>query len=167
MLAAVHHSKTNELSSKSANLGLISQALSALSYIQKQFHIVLKDETSSSQQPAEIQSTFENIITTHTSIEASTAQLITEEFLKIYFSAKDNSSLGEHLFSLGKVEKLDWRLGMSISSSNCKQISEPFITLIWDISGPTGLVSYPMEVSLAEFRQLSTTFQNLPNAMEV
>lgn len=73
--------------------------------------------------------------------------------------AAPSSSTGRVL-SVGNVVGMDWKLGMTVESSHCTDVSAPFVMLLLKVADSNGRVtSYPMELSLPEFRQLSTTLQ--------
>jgi hypothetical protein len=54
---------------------------------------------------------------------------------------------------LGRLFDLQWKLGVAVSSSNCSNLSAPFVALSYKISDSNGKArGYAMELSYSEFQ---------------
>ena len=69
------------------------------------------------------------------------------------------------LSQLGRLFDLQWKLGVAVSSSNCSNLSAPFVALSYKISDSNGQAQgYAMELSFSEFQvfQLLTSSNLYP-----
>lgn len=116
------------ISSETTRLGGVeaSNAVKALAHVFSQFFSV------SSHSPSP--DTLIHALTKATSVEVPAATVIVEAFFANQEAIQNGTATRASVFSLGKVVGLDWKLGMAISSSNCKRLSAPYVTLIWSIS---------------------------------
>ena len=58
-----------------------------------------------------------------------------------------------NMLKLGRLFDLQWKLGVSISSSNCSNLSAPFVSLSYKVSDTNGKAKgYSMELSFPEFQ---------------
>lgn len=70
-------------------------------------------------------------------------------------------------YSIGKLDKLDWEMGVSVASSACKKLLTPYITLTFAVSEPTGKQRHQtVELSYAEFVDLKKDFTAIASKMD-
>jgi len=59
-------------------------------------------------------------------------------------------------FKIGEVEKMDWKLSMSTSSSSCKNLDTPIVTLKLTLKNDNDERKYQsMELTIPEFQNFS------------
>lgn len=60
---------------------------------------------------------------------------------------------GDNKVNIGTLEKFEWKVAMGISSSNCKNLDAPVITVVMTIKDGGGKsVKRSMEMNLEEFQ---------------
>ena len=61
--------------------------------------------------------------------------------------------VGENLVNVGTLQKLEWKVSVGMSSSNCKNLDAPIVTLLFTLKDSTGKdVKNSMELNLKEFQ---------------
>ena len=62
---------------------------------------------------------------------------------------------------------LKWKLGVSISSSSCSNLSSPFVSLSFKIRDSNGTsTSHTTELTYSEFQDFLTTFRDISAVMD-
>lgn len=68
---------------------------------------------------------------------------------------------------LGRLVKLDWKLGVRVSSSQCQSLNTPYVALTMHIADSDGKVrAIPLQLSLEEFRSLGGAFQDVVTQLD-
>jgi len=71
-------------------------------------------------------------------------------------------------FSLPRLVSLDWKLGVGVSSSQCKTLQAPFVALNLKTADSNGKVtSHPMELSLKQFEEFKKTFRDVYQQLDL
>lgn len=62
--------------------------------------------------------------------------------------------------ALDKLVGFEWKLGVSLESSSCKDLSAPFVTVLLHIQSGSKFSSHSIELSIPEFqvKKKSTDF---------
>eukprot|EP00112_Aurelia_sp_Birch-Aquarium-sp1_P022922 Seg6632.2 transcript_id=Seg6632.2/GoldUCD/mRNA.D3Y31 product="COMM domain-containing protein 6" protein_id=Seg6632.2/GoldUCD/D3Y31 len=80
-----------------------------------------------------------------------------------YFLQKE---LNEHL-SVGELISIDWKLNMAISSSSCKNLNAPSVTMLIKVSKPSGeITKRAFEMTLHQFQQFSKQLEQAKSVLE-
>jgi len=68
---------------------------------------------------------------------------------------------------LGQLVGIDWKLGIGISSSHCKNLHAPFVSMVVKVADPTGHInSSYMELTLNEFNEFAKTFRDISQQLD-
>jgi len=68
---------------------------------------------------------------------------------------------------LGQLMGLDWKLGVGISSSHCRALNSPFVSLVLRVAEPDGRVTaHALELTLAQFQEFSKTFREIRQQLD-
>jgi len=102
----------------------------------------------------------------HTSLTQATAELIAAALTKEPSEATTAVTAPSAGFSLGKVVGFDWKIGVGIASSECANLKAPYISVVWKIADANGTRSYPMELTVPQFRELLASFTDLDAQLE-
>jgi len=66
-----------------------------------------------------------------------------------------------HVFSVGKLLDLKWRLGVSISSSACRDLQAPFVGLQLKVANGAGATkSHAVELPLSDFHRMHSALRS-------
>lgn len=70
----------------------------------------------------------------------------------------------KHVFNIGQLVSLDWKLGVSISSSQCQNLMTPFVTLTFRVVDANGSVTtQEIELTYSEFQVLHGRMHRPPS----
>ena len=78
----------------------------------------------------------------------------------------DCNSSATTLLGLGKFVNLDWKVGVSVQSSNCDNLCVPYVSLVVRISKSGIVEAHSMELSMKEFGEFATSVKEMQLAME-
>mmetsp|Transcript_50809 Transcript_50809/g.99604 ORF Transcript_50809/g.99604 Transcript_50809/m.99604 type:complete len:204 (+) Transcript_50809:53-664(+) len=68
---------------------------------------------------------------------------------------------------LGQLVGFEWKLGVGVSSSNCKALNAPFVSVVLKVSDADGKVDhFPVELQLHEFQDFARTFRDISQQLE-
>mmetsp|Transcript_8284 Transcript_8284/g.14032 ORF Transcript_8284/g.14032 Transcript_8284/m.14032 type:complete len:194 (-) Transcript_8284:950-1531(-) len=73
----------------------------------------------------------------------------------------------EHTSHLGRLYDLQWKLGVSVSSSNCSNLSVPFVSMSYKVSDTNGQAKgYSMELPYPEFQEFLAKLKAIAEHMD-
>jgi hypothetical protein len=69
--------------------------------------------------------------------------------------------------SVGELVSMDWKVGVATSSSDCKSLNAPYVSLQLKVSESQGQAkTHNVEMSLPEFQNFATQLREMSNALE-
>lgn len=78
------------------------------------------------------------------------------------FSVESASSF----LNVGKLLEVQWKVGMAVSSSLCKNLNSMFVTMMLRVLDPKGeIIMKSFEMTLSDFRKFSSQIRDLANMM--
>jgi len=70
-------------------------------------------------------------------------------------------------FTIGELVDLQWRLGVAVKSSNCKNLSSPYVSLLIKVrDSDQKLQTRTMELTLPEFQDFAKNFTDMSKLMD-
>ncbi|CAI8043426.1 COMM domain-containing protein 6 [Geodia barretti] len=68
---------------------------------------------------------------------------------------------------VGQLLSMDWQLGMAMSSSSCRSLNSPYLTLQFNLADPSGaLRKKTLQMTVAEFQNLAGQLKDMASALE-
>ncbi|XP_071485738.1 COMM domain-containing protein 6-like [Diadema antillarum] len=75
--------------------------------------------------------------------------------------------LADVVLGVGKLVDLKWKLGVAMSSNNCRNLNSPFITISLKVADPSGQVrERSFELTVPEFRNFSKQLKEMAAVLE-
>jgi hypothetical protein len=69
--------------------------------------------------------------------------------------------------NIGQLVDMEWCFGMSMSSSSCRSLNSPFITVLLKVAEPSGLiVSRSFEMTMPEFQNFARQIREMAHTFE-
>jgi hypothetical protein len=69
--------------------------------------------------------------------------------------------------SVGQLVSMDWQLGMTMSSSSCRSLHSPYLTLQLNVADPSGsLIQRTLQLTIAEFQNFAGQLKDMASALE-
>lgn len=76
-------------------------------------------------------------------------------------------SKSKETLSVGQLVSMDWQLGMAMSSSSCRSLNSPYVTLQLNIADPSGsLQQRTLQMSVSEFQNFASQLKDMATALE-
>ncbi|KAL5460090.1 hypothetical protein EMCRGX_G033511 [Ephydatia muelleri] len=71
------------------------------------------------------------------------------------------------VLSVGQLVSMDWKLGVSISSSSCRSLNSPHVSLLLKVANPAGTVQqHSAEMSVSEFQNFAAQLKEMANTLD-
>ena len=132
-------------------------ALNIFGALQYMFRGAVRYETSTKE-------LYETILAT-TDMNKSAAKIVCASWQQEYVESKDRDTIEP---TVGTLRRLDWRLGVSMSSSESKELQSPFVTLSMDVTDSSGETKHRIvELSTTEFYRLRDSLTTAMNRLEM
>ena len=80
-----------------------------------------------------------------------------------------NDNIQNEIFNIGKLDKMDWRIGVNIANSDCDIVNNAYVTLKFYITSSSTSSKqniYAVDLSLPEFKAFAQTFRNISSTLE-
>jgi len=72
-----------------------------------------------------------------------------------------------HSLRLGQLVGMEWKLGVGIASTHCRNLSTPFVSLLLRVAQPDGTTHHhALELTLQQFQEFSKTFHDIAQQLE-
>jgi hypothetical protein len=82
-------------------------------------------------------------------------------------AADPDSSSAARTLNIGRLISLDWKLGVSLTSSHCANLKTPFVSIIVRVAEQDGEVAtHALELSLPEFQDFKTTLRAAGSSLD-
>ncbi|KAL6057895.1 COMM domain-containing protein 6 [Balamuthia mandrillaris] len=90
-----------------------------------------------------------------------------EEDSPPYQSSQRSHKAAQQILSIGQLVDLEWKLGVAATSSNCKELASPFVSLVMHVADSNSKVTaYPFELSLPEFQEFASNLKDVANLLD-
>ena len=71
------------------------------------------------------------------------------------------------VLTVGQLVSMDWKLGVSISSSACRSLNSPHVSLLLKVADPAGTVQqHSVEMSVSEFQNFAAQLKEMANTLD-
>ncbi|XP_065178533.1 COMM domain-containing protein 6-like [Sycon ciliatum] len=71
-------------------------------------------------------------------------------------------SAASKILNVGQLLNIDWKLGMAVSSSSCRGLNTPFVTLLLRVAEPSGnIIERSVEMSVPEFQNFAQEMKSM------
>ncbi|XP_061164111.1 COMM domain-containing protein 6-like [Saccostrea echinata] len=68
----------------------------------------------------------------------------------------------------GKLIDMKWKLGVAVSSDECKSLNSPCVTMTLKVADSSGKIStHSMEMTISQFQNFSKQMKEMANKMEM
>ncbi|XP_062580614.1 COMM domain-containing protein 6-like [Saccostrea cucullata] len=68
----------------------------------------------------------------------------------------------------GKLIDMKWKLGVAVSSDECKSLNSPYVTMTLKVADPSGKIStHSREMTVPQFQNFSQQMKEMANKMEM
>jgi hypothetical protein len=75
--------------------------------------------------------------------------------------------VASRLLSVGQLIEMKWKLGVAMSSSSCRSLGVPYVTMVLSVADASGLVKdHSFEMSIAEFQNFSKQVKEMGAVLE-
>lgn len=75
--------------------------------------------------------------------------------------------LADYVLGVGKLVDLKWKLGVAMSSNNCRNLNSPFVTISLKVADPSGQVQErSFEMTVPQFRNFSKQLKAMAAVLE-
>ncbi|XP_062508626.1 COMM domain-containing protein 6-like [Corticium candelabrum] len=106
--------------------------------------------------------------------ELGSSNLFSEEavaIIKHLWSEEGKSLLSpdvaSRLLNVGHLVGMKWKLGVAMSSSSCRSLNTPYVTMVLSVGDASGLVrDHSFELSIAEFQNFSKQVKEMGAILE-
>jgi len=69
-------------------------------------------------------------------------------------------------FGIGELVDMEWRLGVAVKSSNCSNLSTPYVSLLVRVKDSNQKIqTRTLELTLAEFQDFAKNFTDMSNLL--
>ncbi|KAH3832334.1 COMM domain-containing protein 6-like isoform X1 [Dreissena polymorpha] len=110
---------------------------------------------------------FSGILESSSLFQAPTCSALTT----VWSQQRSNLQLSNeqrHVLGVGQLLDLQWKLGMAVTSDQCRNLNSPYVTLTFTVGDPGGSVrTHTVEMSTAQFRNFSKQLKDIQKMMEV
>ena len=63
---------------------------------------------------------------------------------------------------------VDWRVGVALESSECKDLREPYVTLVFQVGSDASTIeSETVELSVAQFQEVAAQFKEMARLVDL
>ncbi|CAG2212636.1 COMMD6 [Mytilus edulis] len=72
------------------------------------------------------------------------------------------------MFDVGKLIDMQWKLGVAVSSDDCRNLNSTFVAMTLKVADTSGnLTSHAFEMTIPQFKNLSKQLQEMAKSMEM
>ena len=107
-----------------------------------------------------------NALATHTSLQETASTVITGCWQSKGESLVKTDAVREML-KVGQLVDVDWRVGVALESSQCKDLKEPYVTLVFQVKSDASMESQTVELSVAQFQEVAGQFKEMARLIDL
>nr|XP_003218706.1 PREDICTED: COMM domain-containing protein 6 isoform X1 [Anolis carolinensis] len=73
----------------------------------------------------------------------------------------------KHMVAVGQLIDFQWKLGMAVSSGNCKSLKSPYVTIAMKVADASGhITSKTFEMTVSQFQNFYSQFKEMASILE-
>merc|ERR1712167_57470 len=93
------------------------------------------------------------VLSTYTSLQA-TASTVLQTCWQSKGETLVKTDAVREMLKVGQLMDVDWRVGVALESSECKDLREPYVTLVFQVGSDASTIeSETVELSVAQFQE--------------
>lgn len=78
-----------------------------------------------------------------------------------------SASSASQVVNIGQLIDMQWSLGMSMASSNCRNLNSPFVAMLLKVAMPSGsVIERSFEMTIPEFKNFSQQIHEMAKKLE-
>ncbi|XP_062831638.1 COMM domain-containing protein 6 isoform X3 [Anolis carolinensis] len=71
------------------------------------------------------------------------------------------------MVAVGQLIDFQWKLGMAVSSDNCKSLKSPYVTIAMKVADASGhITSKTFEMTVSQFQNFYSQFKEMASILE-
>ncbi|XP_056013154.1 COMM domain-containing protein 6-like isoform X2 [Ostrea edulis] len=76
--------------------------------------------------------------------------------------------LADRALTAGELVDMKWKLGVAVSSDECKSLNSPFVTMTLRVADSSGKIStHTIEMTVTQFQHFSQQMKEMASRMEM